>query len=199
MYSCGKLCLHCTNGGVEGRATVESEPTKPNEDSTEEYQGSVVWLAVRWLASTLALAQHKSVGQACPTRGNVNGSTSSIVKGRKVEEPSVGIPCPAGNWTINDGGPEEGEDQARKNAATLEGATDHDLHCACAEKQLVETEDDFGDVGVTRRWCYHDVPHTKVGHVTDESRGSPGVGQSVSPEHPLKCCHCYNHNRLEEQ
>ena len=134
MYGFGKLCLHCANGSIEGGATVESKPTKPNEDSTEEHQGSVVWLAVRWLASTLALAQHKSVGQACPTRGNVNGSTSSIVKGRKVEEPSIGVPGPASDRAVHDSCPEEGKDQARKNTTTFEGAANHNLHCACTEE-----------------------------------------------------------------
>jgi len=156
-----------------------------------------VRLAVRWLASTLALTQHEGISQTCPAGSNVNRSASCVVERREVEEPSISVPCPAGNWTIDNGGPEEGEDQARKNAATLEGATDHDLHCACAEEQLVKTEDDFGDVGVTGGRCHRDVLHAEVGHITDEGRGGPGIGQSVSPEHPLECRHCDYHNRLE--
>lgn len=91
-------------------------------------------LAVRWLASILALAQYKSVGKTCPSGSNVDRSASCVVQGRQVEEPSIGVPCPAGNWTIDDSGPKEGEDQARKNAATLEGATDNNLHGASAEE-----------------------------------------------------------------
>ena len=111
-------------------------------------------LAVRCLASTLALAEYKGVGQTCPARSNVNRSTSGVVKRRQIEEPSVGVPGPAGDRAVHDSGPEEGKDQTRQDASTFERTTNHDLHCACAEEQLVETEHDFGNVGITGRRCH---------------------------------------------
>jgi len=114
-----ELYLHCTNGGVESRTSVEAEPAEPDEDRSKENQGSVVRLAVRWLTSTLALAEHEGVGQTCPARSNVNRSASSVVERRQVEKPSIGIPSPAGDRTVDNGGPEESEDQARQDASTL--------------------------------------------------------------------------------
>ena len=129
----------------------------------------------------------------------MNRSATCVVERGEVEEPSVGVPGPAGDRTIDDGGPEEGKHQAGKNPTTLEGTANNNLHGARAEEQLIETEDDFGNVGVTGRWCHKDVPHAKVGHVTDEGRCGSGVGQSVSPEHPLEGCDCDDHDRLEKQ
>lgn len=122
LYSSRQICLHLhgANGGIESRTTVESEPSEPDEDGTKEDQSGVVRLAVRWLTSTLALAQNKGVGQTCPAGSDVNGSTSGEVKGREVEKPSIGVPSPASDRAVDYGSPAEGKHQARQNASTFE-------------------------------------------------------------------------------
>ena len=200
LYSSRQICLHLhgANGGIESRTTVESEPSEPNEDGTKEDQSGVVRLAVRWLTSTLALAQNKGVGQTCPAGSDVNGSTSGEVKGREVEKPSIGVPSPASDRAVDYGSPAEGKHQARQNASTFKRATDDDLNCASAEEQLVQTEDNLGNIGITRRRSCRDVLQTKVCHVTDEGRGSPRVNQRVSPEQALECGDSNYHDRLKE-
>ena len=72
-------------------------------------------------------------------------STSSIVKGGKIVEPSVTVPGPAGDRAVDNGSPNKGEQQRWKNSATLKGAADHDLTGTGAEEELVQAKDDVGD------------------------------------------------------
>lgn len=139
LYSSRQICLylHGANGGVESRTTVESKPSKPDEDGTKEDQSSVVRLTVRRLAGILALAQDEGVGQTCPSGSDVNGSTSCKVKRGEVEEPAIGVPSPASDRAVDYGSPAEGKHQARQDASTFKGATDDDLNRASAEEQLV--------------------------------------------------------------
>lgn len=65
-------------------------------------------------ALVLSLAQDQGVGQRGPARRDVDGSTARVVQGGEVVEPAVGVPCPAGEGTVDDGCPAEAEDQARK-------------------------------------------------------------------------------------
>ena len=146
MWYLEQLYLHSTNGGIEGRTTVESKPTEPDEDGTKEDECGVVWLAVRRLASTLALAQHKGVGETGPTGSNVDRSASCVIKRGQVEEPSVGVPGPAGDRVVDDGGPDEHEDDAGQHAAALGDGSDGQGYCYASEHSLVDGEEEVGDL-----------------------------------------------------
>ena len=70
-------------------------------------------------------------------------TATSIIKRRKVEEPTIGVPCPASNGTVDDGAPAESEDEGWKDATTFESTSDDNLHCTSSEEKLVETEDNL--------------------------------------------------------
>lgn len=165
--------LHCADGCIESRAPVESKPTEPDQDGAKEDQSSVVGLAVRLLALALTLSQYEGVCQTSPARGDMHRSASGEVKRRQVEEPSVCIPCPASNRAVDYSRPTESKYQAWQDATTFEGTTDHDLDGAGAEKQLVQAEDDFRNVGIAGRGRRRDVLQTEVGEVADEGRSCP--------------------------
>jgi hypothetical protein len=63
---------------------------------------------------------------------------------------------------------------------------------------LIQAEDDLRDNSTTRTWRSHDILHAKVGKITNEWTGSPGVGQRVAPENPLKRSHSSDHKTLEQ-
>lgn len=125
------------------------------------------------LAVALALAQDESICQTCPAAGNMDWSTTGVVKLGQVEEPAVRVPGPGGNRAVDNGSPAEGKDQTGQDAAALERTSDQDLDSDGAEEQLVEAEDDLGDVGVAGRGRCGDVSEAEVGHVADEGGGSP--------------------------
>jgi hypothetical protein len=99
---------------------VKAEPSKPNENSAEEDQSGVVWLGVRLLTSVLSLAQDGSIGKGAPSGTDMDRSSTGEIQARKLKQPTVGVPCPAGNRAVYDCGPEEGEHKGWNDAATFE-------------------------------------------------------------------------------
>lgn len=52
------------------------------------------------LAMELALAEHERIRKSRAATGDVDRATTSIVERRKVGQPAVRVPCPAGNRTV---------------------------------------------------------------------------------------------------
>lgn len=105
---------------TQGRTGVESEPSDPEENGTNDNVGDVVRAVVELVSTvTTTLAEHQGVGESSGTGGNVHGSTTSKVETSELEHPTGWVPGPAGNGVVDDGGPDEHEDDARKHAATL--------------------------------------------------------------------------------
>lgn len=116
-----------------------------------------------------------------------------------VEQPPVGVPRPARDGAVHNRRPEEAKHNRRHDAAALKGAAHQDLHGARAEQQLVEAEQDVGEVGAADRRARHDAAQQKVAQVADEGARRLGVGQRVAPEHPLDRDRGRHHEALEEQ
>lgn len=190
---------HGADGSVQGGSAVKPEPAKPDQDGAEEDKGRVVRFAVGLVADGLALAEDEGVGQTCPAAGDVHWPATGEVERWEVVEPAVGVPGPAGDWTVDYRRPAKAKDQGRQDTTAFEGAADDDLHRAGAEEQLVEAEDDLGDVRATGGWCSGDVHEAEVFEVADEGVGGAAVGQAVAPEHPLEGCDGCDHDGLEEQ
>jgi len=121
------------------------------------------------------------------------------VERREVVEPALGVPGPAGDRAVDDRRPAEAKDEGWQDAAALEGTANDNLHCASAELQLVEAEDDLRDVCVVWRRRSGDILETEVGQVPDEGVRAAAVGETVAPEHPLEGCDGCHHDGLEEQ
>lgn len=166
---------------------------------TEEDERGVVRLLVRRLAGVLALAQHEGVRQRGPARRDVHGAAAGEVERREVVQPAVGVPRPARDGAVDNGGPQEREDERGHDAAALEGAADDDLHGARAEEQLVQAEDDLGQQRGAGRGRDLHVPQPEVGQVADEGVRRARVRQRVAPEHPLEGRDGHDHEGLEEE
>jgi len=205
---------HTTNGSVKSTSTVEAEPTKDNEDGADKHEGRVVRLVFSVMILGGSLAESQSVSKSGPTRCDVNGTATSlngsqqsslqsrtrtyIVERRKVEEPAIGVPCPASDRAVDNGAPAEGEDEGRQNATTLESTTDDNLYCASGEEKLIKTEDDLRKDSTARRGSSGNISQAEVGHVADEGAGSATEGKTVTPEHPLESHDGTDHHTLEE-
>lgn len=109
-----------TEVSTQGRTGVESEPSDPEEDGTDNDVSDVVRAVVEFVSTvTTTLAEHQRVGESGGTGGNVHRSTTCEVETSELEYPTGCVPGPAGNRVVNDGGPDEHEDDAREHAATL--------------------------------------------------------------------------------
>lgn len=110
----------------EGATTVEAEPSNPEEHDTEDNVGHIVrtvWKTASVVVSR-ALTKHQAVCEGCRTRGDVDGSSTSEIETAQLEDPSRGIPGPASNWIVDDGRPDEDEDNAGEQAASVSCGAD---------------------------------------------------------------------------
>lgn len=106
--------------------------------------------------------------------------TSSVIKGRQIVKPSVGVPGPARDWTINNSRPQEAENQGWNNSAALERAADQDLNSRGAEEKLIEAEYNLGQVRGPRRRSSLDSHHAKVLHRANERTGITSICERVT-------------------
>lgn len=114
-------------------------------------------------------------------------------------EPTIGVPGPASNRTVNNCRPAKSENQRWKNSAAFKCTTNYNLNRTSAEKKLVEAKNDFGKVRVSDRRSRHDIFHAKVCQIADEGACCSAISQRVSPEHPLHRNESTGEDRLEYQ
>lgn len=57
------------------------------------------------------------------TGGDVNGRSTSKIETTRGERPSVGVPCHAGKWAVDDRGPDEREHKNRSQATAFGDGT----------------------------------------------------------------------------
>lgn len=177
--------------GSEGRATVEAEPADPQEHRAEDDVGDVVWAVGKTIGCAVsgALAEHEGVGKGGGAGGDVDWSSTSEVETTHLEGPAVGVPGPAGNRIVDDGGPDEDEDHAWEHATTVSCRADGECgpagmsvffipssHNAAGagknsrdgrEHALVDSEQDLWELGASWGWGTEDVPESDRLHVTD--------------------------------
>jgi len=101
-----------SDGHVDSGTTIEAEPTEPEEDGSEGDKEDVSWLVVGHLSTVVtgSAADDQSVGERTSTGRHVDGATASEVERSELEEPAGAVPCPASNWVVDDGAPDEEED-----------------------------------------------------------------------------------------
>ena len=92
----------------QSAATVETEPTEPEEDRPEHNIGGVVGLVGEFFGPiTAALAEVDGNGKGGGTRGNVDGSSTRKIETTLDERPTLGVPGHVGEWIVDDCSPEE--------------------------------------------------------------------------------------------
>ncbi len=110
----------------------------------------------------------------------------SEIKTGKVEKPTICVPGPAGNRTVDNGSPAECEDHRWQNATALERSANDELYGTGTEEHLVEAKDDLWEQSGARGWSSHDILQSEVFHVADKWTGGTRVGERVAPKQPLE-------------
>ena len=142
-----KRSIHPAHRGIQRGPTIKPKPPKPNQHRPQKNQRSIMRPHMPRLTLQLPLPEHKRIRQRRPPRRNVHGPATGVVEGGQVVEPAVGVPGPAGDGAVDDCRPQEPENEGGHDAAAFEGAADDELDGDGAEEELVQAEDDFGDVG----------------------------------------------------
>ena len=172
--------------GAERGTTVECEPAEPQEDGAEGDERDVVRAEVEHQLFLTASQNHR-VGKRGHTRHDFDGSATCVVEDTPVECPTARAPHPACNGAVDEGCPEEDEDEEWDEAATLCDSACDNGGGDGAELHLVEGEEKVGDEGRTGTGDGECVHETEFPEVADEAVCC-GVaeGQRVSPEVPLE-------------
>lgn len=126
-----------TEVSTERRATIEAEPTKPEEHGTESDERDVVRTEVHHHL-LIAAAQNPRVSERGHARADLDGNTTSVVENAVNEAPTIGVPDPVRERAVDKSSPEEDEDHARHNAASLGDSTDCKSASDGAEHHLIE-------------------------------------------------------------
>lgn len=116
---------HSTHISAKSRAAVEAKPPDPEKDSPDDNVRHVVrtiWQAM-YIMVAPSFAKHDRVGQRSRARGNVNWSSSGKVETTKFVDPACRIPSPARDRIVDNGCPDEHEDDAGKHARTVDSCT----------------------------------------------------------------------------
>jgi hypothetical protein len=116
----------------------------------------------------------------------VDGSTSSKVETTHLEGPPSRIPGPAGDRVIDNGSPDEDEDDTGTQTGAVHGCTDSQSWGNGREHALVNSEEQVWNLCAPDGRLSKDVSETNVLKIADIGSRGVGEGQGVAPEEPLK-------------
>lgn len=98
-------CHDCTQVGRKSTTAVETKPSNPEEDGTQDDVRNIVWSVGKTvdLGVASSLAQHERHSESGGSGRDVDGRASGKVKAAKLEGPSVRVPGPVGDGVVYDG------------------------------------------------------------------------------------------------
>ena len=171
----------------EGTSPVESEPADPEEDGTEEDVGDVVRLeGESFRPESSSLAEIDRVDQSSDSGDDFDGSSSSVVEDTVLEGVSRRGPDGTSDGAVDEGRPDEHEEDGGTDATSFGGGSDGDGGDEGGEHVLVDGVDDLGNF-VVGSWdgLLERVAEGEVVEIAEEGSSRLGEGEGVSPEEPL--------------
>lgn len=137
--------------------------------------------------SLVATAKNPRVGESRHAGTNLDGAASGVIENTVLEGPAVGVPGPAGDGSVDEGGPEEDEDHAGNDSAALGGGTSSEGGSNGAEHHLVEGVEKGGNERRALGGSSENLHEAEVSEITNEAvGGSFAKGKRVTPEVPLE-------------
>lgn len=128
--------------GSKSRSSVETEPSNPEENGADDDVGYVMRTVVELMgAVTTTLAQHDGVCECSTSRGNMHWGSTGKIEASELEDPAGAVPSPAGNRVVDDGRPDEHEDNGRKDATSLRNGSNSECDGNSSEHALVDSEE----------------------------------------------------------
>jgi hypothetical protein len=132
------------------------------------------------------LAQHDRVGESSAAGRDMHWGSTREIETSHLEDPSGGVPGPACNRVVDDGGPDEHEYHAREHATTLGDRSHGKRNRDRCEHALVDGEQQIRDLRRSDGRGTENISEANVFQIADKF--PPGVreGEGVAPEEPLE-------------
>lgn len=92
----------------------------------------------------------------------MHGGAAGEVEAAEEEGPAVGVPGPAGDGVVDDGGPDEDEDEDGAEAGAFGEGADGEHGGDGGEHELVDAEEDGGDAGGADGGLFEDAFEAEV-------------------------------------
>lgn len=189
-----------SKGSGEAGATVEAEPSEPQESGTEDDVGDVVWLEEQPLcAVSTSLSEVVGDDETSDTGADLDGTTASVVEDTPIVGPTLRRPDPVCDWIVDEGSPDEGKDDKGPYASSLTGGTNGNGWYQRCEHALVNGVDDlWQSIASPACWSIEDAHETKVAKVSEESSSGGRKSEGEAPEEPLEARDCETDHSEEE-
>ena len=140
------------------------------------------------------LPEHHRVCEGGGTRRDVHRCSSRKIQPSHLVGPPTRVPRPAGDGIVDDGGPDEHENDTGQHAPTLRDGTRSQGDSDGREHALIYGEEKIGDlVGADGGACKN-VHEAEIREVTDEWAGRVGECQRIAPEEPLEAGDARGHD-----
>ena len=138
--------------GSQRRPSIEPKPSKPQEHCPQHHIRRIMRLirqSLRSIPTTLAEVQRNR--QRRGTTADMDWCSSCEIETAEDERPAGGVPGPAGDRVVDEGGPDEDEEEEGAETAAFGDGADGEAGGDAGEHELVYAEDDGGDaVGAGR-------------------------------------------------
>ena len=164
---------------------------------------------------TPPLSQHERVRESCRAGGYVNRGPACKVQSSHSIHPASRVPGPASDSVVDDGRPDEHEDDAGKHAATLSYRTHGKCHPDWNFSQswfllsfyaririrdgskhaLIHCKQEIWYPVASHTRRRKRVPKPNIGQIPNVFTSAVGERERIAPEKPLKGCHAGRHHR----
>ena len=171
--------------GGQGTAGIEAEPAEPEHRGAQDGHGQVVGMK-GFMAVAFAFPDDERRGQGGNPGIDVDDGAAGEIQGPQVAEPAADPPDPVGHRVINQGRPEQGENQEGGEfhpfgkGAGDQGRGDDGKHQLKNHKGLVRNG---GGIILERR--RPDSRETEPVQAADDPVQGGAEGVAVAPEDPF--------------
>ena len=128
-------------------------------------------------------------------RRDVHWGSASKVQPAHFIRPTGGVPSPARDKVVYDGGPDEHEDDAGQHTTALSDGAGRERHGDSREHALVDGEEEVGKPGGPHGRAAQHAAEPEIGQVPDVRPRRVRERQRVPPEKPLEARHGRRHDR----
>lgn len=130
--------------GGESGTGVEPKPTNPEEYGANDNVGNIVGTVVQFLSAvTPSFSKHVRVSERSRARGNMHGGSSSKIEATHLEDPSRGVPRPAGERVVDERRPTEHIDDARQNPSSFSDGANSECNTGGSVKIIVQCQSEY--------------------------------------------------------
>ncbi len=200
---CRRLGRHEGVGGQfirpEGASRIEPEPAEPQERAAQDGERQVV-RTERLFVVADPFAQHQRHDQGGNARTHMDDDSAGKIEGAQLSHPAAHPPDPVGQRIIDQGGPEDRQDEERGELHPFRKGADDQGRGDDGEHRLKDHKHEMGNGGgvVCVGGASHPLQSRPFQGADDPPARIGAESQRVSVQNPLQADHAHDGEALHE-